>query len=106
MKKISKSKNELYSLHGVGPAVFKKLELLGITSIAQLAHANAEALYIALEKITGERQHPCLWDVGASIVHEAKTGEKTPWQEWTLLRKQRTAVKTLKKARENLPGFF
>lgn len=93
MKKKSKSKNELYSLNGVGPSVFQRLEMLGITTIAQLAQADAEAMYIALEKITGERQHPCLWDVFASIVHEARTGEKTSWNEWTAVRKQRMATK-------------
>lgn len=91
MKKIitSSRKSELRSLMNVGPAIQKDLNLLGITTIDQLAYANPDELYERLQKITGMRHDPCVWDVFAAIIHEANTGEKTPWWHWTLVRKMR-----------------
>jgi hypothetical protein len=88
MKKKS-GKNELRSLCNVGPAIQKDLELLGITTIARLAQAHPDELYERLCKLTGVRQDPCVWDVFAAIIHEAQTGEKTPWWNWTQVRKKR-----------------
>ncbi len=42
-----------------------------------------------LQKITGQRHDPCVWDVFAAIIHEARTGIKQPWWEWTAVRKKR-----------------
>lgn len=86
MKKPSR-KNELRSLMNLGPATEKDLILLGITTIAQLAQANADELYERLQKITKIKHDPCVWDIFAAIIHEANTGEKTPWWHWTLVRK-------------------
>jgi hypothetical protein len=83
-------KHELYTLKNVGKATFKDLELLGISSISELAKANADELYSRLQVLTGQRQDPCVWDVFAAIIHEAKTGEKTPWWQWTPDRKSRS----------------
>lgn len=90
MKKISPAKNELRSLMNLGPATQRDLALLGITTIAQLAQANPDELYERLQKITGKKHDPCVWDVFAAIIHEANTGEKTPWWHWTPVRKART----------------
>jgi hypothetical protein len=81
---------ELRLLMNVGPAVHKDLTLLGIVTIAQLAHANPDELYERLCVLTGARQDPCVWDVFAAIIHEARTGEKTPWWHWTPVRKARS----------------
>lgn len=83
-----KSKSPLASLRNVGPATLKDLEILGITSLEQLAHANPTELYQRLQKITATKHDPCVWDVFAAIIHEAKTGQKTNWFEWTSLRKK------------------
>lgn len=82
-------KHELLKLQNVGKATLKDLELLGITSISELATANADELYSRLQVLTGQHQDPCVWDVFAAIIHEAKTGEKTPWWQWTNVRKSR-----------------
>ena len=85
-KKIDK-KSELLTLMNVGSAVLGDLELLGIHSIAQLKHETADHLYTQLEKITGAKQDPCMWDTFAAIIHEAQTGEKIPWWHWSAIRK-------------------
>jgi hypothetical protein len=63
--------------------------LLGIKSVHELANAEADDLYVRLKKITGRRQDPCIWDIFAAIIHEARTGIKQPWWEWTSVRKKR-----------------
>lgn len=82
-------KNELFSLMNVGPATYKDLEILGISSIQQLSKEEPDELYSRLQKLTGQRHDPCVWDVFAAIIHEAKTGEKTPWWQWTSVRKRK-----------------
>ncbi len=86
MKKTSTNK-ELRSLMNLGPATNKDLTLLEITTITQLAQANADELYERLQKITKQKHDPCVWDVFAAIIHEANTGEKKPWWHWTPIRK-------------------
>jgi hypothetical protein len=95
MKKIKNNskpqpptKNELKNLMNVGSATFKDLEILGINNIEQLAKADPNELYARLQQLTGQKHDPCVWDVFAAIIHEAKTGEKTPWWNWTPIRKQ------------------
>jgi len=89
MTKKKVPKNELLYLMNVGPATYKDLDVLGISSIQQLSKANPDELYSRLEAITGHPHDPCVWDVFAAIIHEARTGEKTPWWQWTALRKSR-----------------
>jgi hypothetical protein len=81
--------NELLTLKNVGPATYQDLIKLDIHSIAQLAKADPDELYLRLQKITQQKQDPCVWDVFAAIIHEAKTGIKQPWWEWTKVRKKR-----------------
>lgn len=88
-KKQLQQKSELFSLKNVGKAVYEDLQLLGISTIQQLAQYDPDELYERLGQITGKLPHPCMWDVLASIVHEARTGVKTPWNQWTPLRKSR-----------------
>lgn len=82
-------KNELFSLMNVGPAIYKDLEILGIGSIQQLSKEDPDELYARLQQLTGQRHDPCVWDVFAAIIHEAKTREKTPWWQWTSVRKRK-----------------
>lgn len=89
MPKKTTPKNELFSLMNVGPAIYKDLEILGIDSIQQLSQANPDELYARLQKLTSHRHDPCVWDVFAAIIHEAKTAEKTPWWQWTSVRKRK-----------------
>jgi hypothetical protein len=89
MPKKTTLKNELFSLMNVGPATYKDLEILGITSIQQLSKEDPDELYARIQQVTGHRHDPCVWDVFAAIIHEAKTGEKTSWWRWTLVRKRK-----------------
>ena len=82
-------KHELLTLQNVGKATLEDLQLLGIHTIQQLANADPDELFYRLEKITDKRQNPCVWDVFAAIIHEAKTGEKTPWWQWSKVRDQK-----------------
>lgn len=83
--------DELLALKNIGPAMRRDLALLGITSVAQLARREPDALYLALERTTGQRQDPCVWDTFAAAVHQARTGEARPWWHYTPERKRRQA---------------
>ncbi|MBA2307551.1 Mitomycin resistance protein mcrB [Candidatus Dependentiae bacterium] len=85
-KKISM---HLSDLRNVGKATLQDLYLLNIESIEQLAVADPDVLYAKLEAITEKHHDPCVWDVFAAIIHEACTGQKSPWWEWTKIRKQK-----------------
>ena len=78
---------KLQDLKNVGKATLQDLHILGIYSVNELACHDATELFHKLEKITNKRQDPCVWDVFAAIIHEAKTGESTVWWKWTAERK-------------------
>ncbi len=82
-------KSELLSLKNVGPAISEDFKKLGIHTISELAHACPDELYVCLQNITNTSHDPCVWDVFASAIHEAHTGEKHNWWEWTKVRKKR-----------------
>lgn len=82
-------KSELFKFKNVGPATYKDLRRLDIHSIEELAKANPDELYKRLQTITHQKQDPCVWDIFAAIIHEAKTGIKQPWWKWTKIRKAR-----------------
>lgn len=82
-------KSELFTLKNVGQATYEDLTKLGIHSIEELAQADPDELYIQLQITTHQKQDPCVWDVFAATIHEAKTGIKQPWWEWTKIRKTR-----------------
>lgn len=86
---VKKENNQLLSLMNVGKATYKDLQLLGITTVDQLAQCDPDDLYTRLQELTGVKQDPCVWDVFAAIVHEARTGEKQPWWHWTVIRKNK-----------------
>ncbi len=88
MRKKSKPKSELLGLMNVGQATLKDLHMLGIEKIEQLKAETPDYLYQKLQKITKTKQDPCVWDVFAAIIHEAKTGEKLPWWHWSKIRKK------------------
>jgi hypothetical protein len=69
----------------------RDLALLGITTCAQLARRDPDALYAALERRTGRQQDPCVWDTFAAAIHQARTGEAQPWWHYTPVRKRRQA---------------
>ena len=86
---MNKTKNELLTLMNVGPATCQDFQLLGIHSIAELADACADELYLRLQNLTAQQHDPCVWDMFAAAINEARTGEKRVWWEWTKIRKKR-----------------
>jgi nucleotidyltransferase/DNA polymerase involved in DNA repair len=91
-KRSSKpSKTGLAALANIGPAMLRDFELLGITTVEQLAQHTADGLYQQLADITGHRHDPCVWDTFRAAIHEAQTDEKTSWWHWTAERKARQA---------------
>jgi hypothetical protein len=86
------SRSDLRSLMNVGAAVEGYLIDLGIRSVGDLAPADPYQLFRRLQRRIGKACDPCLYDTFAAIVHEARTGEKTPWFAWTAERKRRQAA--------------
>ncbi len=80
-------RDELLALRNIGPAARRDLELLGIATVAQLAKQNPDRLYARLQKRTGQRHDPCMWDTFAAAIHQARTGEALPWWHFTAIRK-------------------
>lgn len=85
------STDELLALRNIGPAMRRDLALLGISSAAQLARREPDALFVALERKTGQRQDPCVWDTFAAAINQARTGDARPWWHYTPERKLRQA---------------
>jgi hypothetical protein len=85
----------------VGAAVEGYLVDLGIRSVDQLAPADPYDLFRRLQRRIGKACDPCLYDTFSAIVHEARTGEKTPWFAWTAERKRREAAGELDLRRRN-----
>lgn len=85
-----KIKDELLGLANVGPAAREDFRQLGINSVAELAGQEAEDLYDRLCQITGTRQDPCVQDVFAAAIHQARTGEATRWWQWSKNRRDAT----------------
>ena len=84
-------KHALAGLRNVGPAMCADFDLWGIASVEQLAASDPDHLYQELQRITGMRQDPCVWDVFAAAVHQARTGEARDWWSFTPVRKRRQA---------------
>ena len=82
----------LRSLMNVGAAIEGYLVGLGVTSVPDLARQGADALFQRFQRRLGRPVDPCLYDTFCAIIHEARTGEKTPWYAWTSERKRRVAA--------------
>ena len=88
-RKSRRTGDELLDLANVGPSARHDLEVLGVNTVPQLAASEADELYLRLNVLTGRRHDPCVWDVFAAAIHQARTGEATPWWRWTSERKRR-----------------
>jgi predicted flap endonuclease-1-like 5' DNA nuclease len=89
MRKPKATKNPLAALRNVGPATLADFALLGIVTLDQLAAAEPDHLYKELQRLTGSRQDPCVRDVFAATIHQARTGEAKNWWAFTAVRKAR-----------------
>ena len=85
----------LGKLRNVGKAALSDFAVLNIATVAQLSACEPDALFAALQTRTGQRQDPCVWDVFAAAVHQARTGEALDWWTFTPERKRlRSSVGT------------
>jgi hypothetical protein len=62
----------LADLSGIGAAMLRDFELLGIRSVEQLAKADGQKLYDRLRRVTGTRQDPCVLDTFVCAVAQAQ----------------------------------
>ena len=79
----------LAALRNVGKATLADFRLLGVETVVDLASQEADALYARLCAITGRRCDPCVHDVFAAAIHQAKTGEALDW--WVFSRRRKAA---------------
>lgn len=84
----------LSDLSGIGKAMLKDFDLLGIRSVDQLAKADGKKLYDKLCRITGSRQDPCVLDTFTCACAQARN-PKLPkaqrnWWWWSRKRKENT----------------
>jgi hypothetical protein len=88
------SPTKLSDLRNIGPAGLGDFAVLGIESVVQLTTYNPGDLYLNLQRLTGIRQDPCVYDVFAAAIHQAKTGEAKNWWAFTGERKalQKAAI--------------
>lgn len=81
----------LKDLDGIGPAFLKDFQLLGITSVGQLARSNGRRLYQDLCRLTGTRQDPCVEDTLVCAVAQARNpelpAEQRQWWYYSRIRK-------------------
>jgi hypothetical protein len=90
---------ELGDLISIGPAMLKDFEMLGIRGVGELARKDPQRMYEKMERLTGQRQDPCVLDTFCAAVAQAKNprlpAEKCQWWWWSKKRKQRSKdVKT------------
>jgi len=81
----------LGDLRNVGKAALKDFEVLGIATVSQLAKEEPRELYERLCALTSARHDPCVEDVFAAAIHQARTGEALDWWIFSRSRKERQA---------------
>ena len=81
----------LRDLRSVGPATVGDLALLGITTVEALAACEPRALYDRLCAESGVRHDPCVLDVFAAAVAQARDpdlpAEQRDWWWWSRRRR-------------------
>jgi hypothetical protein len=87
----------LSELRNIGKAMLRDFEMLGITSVKQLANHDVDELYTRLSVLTCARQDPCVHDTFAAAIHQARTGEALNWWAFTAQRKERQRLGTFPK---------
>jgi hypothetical protein len=84
----------LKDLVSIGPAMLRDFELLGVHSVAELARQSPRRMYARLNRVSGQRQDPCILDVFRAAVAQARNprlpAEQCQWWYWSRRRKQRS----------------
>lgn len=97
-KKINQEavrERSLADLSGIGPAMLRDFNLLGIKSVSQLKKFEGRKLYDRLCRLTGTRQDPCVLDTFICAVAQARN-PKLPKQQcnWWWWSKKRLAERS------------
>src|SRR5437899_10855628 len=91
---MTKGARQHAALISSGPAMLQDFEVLGIRSVAQLARQNPQRMYAGLNRLSGQRQDPCVLDVFCAAVAQARNprlpAEQCQWWYWSKRRKQRS----------------
>ena len=81
----------LGDLRGIGKAMLKDFELLGVKSVRQLKSQEAHELYDRMCEISGQRQDPCVLDTYRCAIEQARNPnlpeEQKDWWYWSRVRK-------------------
>lgn len=89
--RLGNRNRELSDLRSVGPATVQDLASIGVTTIEQLAARNPMDLYESVCRESGVRHDPCLHDVFAAAVAQARDPylpvEQRDWWYWSRIRK-------------------
>jgi hypothetical protein len=85
----AQSELRLADLRNIGKAALEDLNVLGVASVPQLAGEEARELYERLCALTNARHDPCVEDVFAAAIHQARTGEALDWWVFSRRRKER-----------------
>ena len=84
---------QLGDLAGIGPAMLRDFDQLGIRSVEQLANCDPQGLYDELCGLTHAKQDPCVLDTFACAVAQARDAnlpiEQRNWWYWSRRRKAR-----------------
>ena len=90
-RELVEDQRRLKDLAGIGPAFLKDFEVLGISSVAQLARRDGKRLYRELCRRTGTRMDPCVEDTLVCAVAQARNpdlpAEQRQWWYWSRIRK-------------------
>jgi hypothetical protein len=97
---------ELGDLISIGPAMLRDFEMLGIRSVEELARRDPQRMYEKIERLTGQRQDPCVLDTFCAAVAQAKNprlaAEQCQWWWWSRKRKQGYKDVGKKQRKQNL----
>ena len=85
---------ELGDLISIGPAMLRDFAMLGIRSVEELVRRDPQRMYEKMQRLTGQRQDPCVLDTFCAAVAQAKNprlpAEQCQWWWWSKKRKQRS----------------
>ena len=83
---------QLGELISIGPAMLRDFAQLKIHSVPQLARQNPRRMYEQLNRLSGQRQDPCVLDTFQAAVAQARNPrlptEQCQWWWWSNRRKQ------------------
>ncbi|MEM7494651.1 MAG: helix-hairpin-helix domain-containing protein [Myxococcota bacterium] len=90
---------QLSGFVSVGPATCRDLDLLGVTSLDQLARQDPVKLYRRLCQTTGQKVDICMQDVFFAAVAQARDPHLPPakkqWFYWSRVRKGQLPLASL-----------